>query len=336
MTNAPAPRLSVSLPVYNFGKFLGETLASILPQATPEVEVVVVDGASTDDTQAVVERLLPSWPNLRYIRLERKGGIDADMARTVEVSRGEYVWLFSGDDVMRPGAIARLLGLLDERHDVYVCRHTLCDKEMRFLQRYPIFATPGTRRLDLHDPARLGELLAEAMNTEALFSFMSGLTVRRETWCAIQPGERFVGSCWAHSARLFALAGRGRLSVCYVDEEWLDKRGENDSFTDRGMVHRLRIAVDGFLGIVDELLATVPGARGEVRRLLRNELPVDVFAAVYELTLRHPEREDRAELRRLYHLCHGRALPLPLALVLRKAKRGALRLVRPLLSAQRA
>ena len=47
-------RLSICIPTYNFGEFIGATLQSIIKQATDEVEIVVVDGASTDNTAEVV------------------------------------------------------------------------------------------------------------------------------------------------------------------------------------------------------------------------------------------------------------------------------------------
>ncbi len=78
--------LSICIPIYNFGAFIGETLASILPQATDEVEVLVVDGASTDNTPEVIAAIQRTFPGLRYNRLEKKGGIDRDMARSVELA----------------------------------------------------------------------------------------------------------------------------------------------------------------------------------------------------------------------------------------------------------
>ena len=110
-------RLSVCIPVYNFGAFLGETLESIVPQAAKAVEIVVLDGGSTDDTPQVVGRFQERFPRLNYVRREKKGGIDRDMAFAVEAARGDYVWLFSGDDRMRPDAIERVLAELDrEEH----------------------------------------------------------------------------------------------------------------------------------------------------------------------------------------------------------------------------
>src|SRR5271165_2413917 len=102
-------RLSVCIPTYNFGAFIGETLESILPQVEEGVEVIVLDGGSDDDTSVVVESLQQRYPSLRYERRDERGGIDRDIARTVDLARGEYCWLFCADDVMKPGAIGRML-----------------------------------------------------------------------------------------------------------------------------------------------------------------------------------------------------------------------------------
>lgn len=174
------PRLSACIPVYNFGAFLGQTLDSVLPQVTGEVEVLVVDGASTDNTSLVIAEWTARYPQLRYIKLERRGGIDADLATSVDLARSEYRWLFSGDDIMRPNAVRYALEWLRENHDVYVCKYTICDKNMRFLRDYPVFYNERSRVAEMSDPNQRTEWLAGGINTEAQFSFMSSLIVRRK------------------------------------------------------------------------------------------------------------------------------------------------------------
>src|SRR6266478_6908331 len=83
-------RLSICMATHNRGRLIGETLASIVPQLSDATELLVVDGASTDDTQRVVESCFESRANCRYIRLAEKGGVDRDYARSVELARGEY------------------------------------------------------------------------------------------------------------------------------------------------------------------------------------------------------------------------------------------------------
>src|SRR3990172_10682313 len=99
------PRLSICIPTYNYGEFIGATLTSVADQFTDGLEVVVVDGGSTDCTPEVVRSFEERLPGMRYIRLTTRGGIDRDMAHTVAVATGEYCWLLSSDDVLRPGAI---------------------------------------------------------------------------------------------------------------------------------------------------------------------------------------------------------------------------------------
>jgi len=77
-------RLSICIPTYNFGEFIGTTLESIIKQATAEVEIVVLDGGSTDNTREVVHSFQQRFPRLSYHRLEKRGGIDRDMAKAVE------------------------------------------------------------------------------------------------------------------------------------------------------------------------------------------------------------------------------------------------------------
>ena len=299
-----APRLSICIPVYNFGAFLGQTLNSILPQVGDEVEVLVVDGASTDNTSQVMGEWTARFPQLRYVRLERRGGIDADLATSVELARGEYCWLFSGDDVMRPHAIQRVLEELRAKRDLYICKHTICDKDMRYLWDHPVFLDDRPRSVDLSNRAQRVEWLSAARNTEAVFSFMSTLIVRRDKWLSTPPMEKFVGSCWAHVARLLTLA-QERLSVTYVPAIWLDKRGDNDSFLESGVVNRFKIAVDGFTGIATHIYGPDSVETENVRRLLRNELSLLAFFYARDRAMEKPTSESRTELDRIFAICYG-------------------------------
>ena len=124
-------RLSVCIPTYNFGAFIGATLDSIVAQATGEIEIVIVDGASTDDTAHVVQKIGHVFPRLRFYRRDINGGVDVDLAKAVELARGDYCWLMSGDDVLAPRAMARVLHELQEEHDVYLCNRTECDRDLK-------------------------------------------------------------------------------------------------------------------------------------------------------------------------------------------------------------
>lgn len=313
-------KLSVCIPTYNFGRFIGATLDSIVPQLTDEVEVVVLDGASTDDTAEVVRRFQEQHANVRYHRLDARGGIDRDMARVVELARGRYCWLFSGDDIMRPGAIGTVLDWIGRSQcDVYLCRHSNCTFAMDFIADHPILRSREVLTADLSVPRERSAYFALAQTTEAFFSFMSGLVVRKASWDSVPLNEGFMGSCWGHVARLFELMPRG-LRVAYSPQVLLDRRGDNDSFADRGTVNRFRIAIQGYHRIAATFLAGADELAFHVRRVIRNEYGFRQFMVAAIDCRRSPARESRALLNALIRQTYcdtplrGRVLLLGIAL----------------------
>jgi abequosyltransferase len=267
------PRLSVSIPTYNFGRFIGETLDSILPQVTDEVEVLVVDGASTDDTEEVVRNRQERFPRLKYYRLPKKGGIDRDMAKSVELARGKYVWLFSADDWMAGGALKKVLDEILLGLDLYLCGFTLCDFEMHPRQPHPILDAPDASVYDLGNPIERKEFFARGLTTTAFFSFMSSLVFRKEKWDCAKMDDSFVGSCWDHVARLFRLIPGG-LSVKYLSGTYLLKRDDNDSFSERGIAYRVGIAIEGYHRLANSFFGPESAEARHIRRVLKNEYPL--------------------------------------------------------------
>jgi abequosyltransferase len=109
------PVLSIAIPTYNRASLLHQCLGRILDEATPfgsEVEVLVSNNASTDDTKAVIAAHQRSHPRLRCLENDSNRGPDFNIARCFTTATGHYVWVFSDDDVMLPGTLARLVPLL--------------------------------------------------------------------------------------------------------------------------------------------------------------------------------------------------------------------------------
>jgi len=114
------PRLSLCVPTYNRAGLLDQSLRAVLGQITPDmadlVEIIVLDNASPDGTPAVVARAQADFPPLplRALRHPQNIGPDANFAAAVQQARGDYVYLLSDDDILLPGAVARLLALIRE------------------------------------------------------------------------------------------------------------------------------------------------------------------------------------------------------------------------------
>lgn len=293
------PTLSICIPIYNFAKFIPDTLASILAnEGAEETEILVVDGASTDNTPAVMAPFVAANPNIRYIRLPAKGGIDRDMARSVEPATGDYVWLFSGDDLMAPDALAKVRARIATGCDVYLCQHMECNADMTPHTEWPVMTENIEATYELSNRAQRESYFSGAYNTEAFFSFMGNIIVKRATWNSMPLDERFVGSCFAHSARLLMLAPKG-LTIQFVPEIWLYRRPDNDSFMGAGIVQRFRIQIEGFHKMGDLLFGHDSIEAFHMRRVVKREFPVwQLLYGKFMCTLK-PGIEDRALMDRL-------------------------------------
>jgi abequosyltransferase len=275
-------RLSVCIPTYNFGAYIGETLASILPQVVEGVEVVVLDGGSTDNTTAVVEHLQRSSSALRYDRRDARGGIDRDLARTVELARGEYCWLFCADDIMKPGAIQHVLERLRSGGDLYLCGFTLCTLEMDPVREHPVARIATDQEFDLSSEHDRQAYFERAQTTTAFFSFAGSLIVKKDRWDAAGPDDEFIGSLWAHVAQILRMIPHG-LRLHYIATPLLYKRTGNDSFMDRGIVHRYAKAIDGYHRLAKTYFPEHSPEANDIRRVVRNEFPPWIlFAAKLE------------------------------------------------------
>ena len=95
--------MSVLIPNFNYGRYIGETIDSVLGQQESDLEVVVTDNASTDDSVDVVRAYTD--PRVRLSVNECNVGFSANLERVASLARGRRMLLLSSDDRMRPGAL---------------------------------------------------------------------------------------------------------------------------------------------------------------------------------------------------------------------------------------
>ncbi len=95
--NGTRPLVSVIVPVLNAERFLNDALQSVHVQTYPTLEIVVVDGPSTDATPHIAQ----SFPRVRYLRQQAKGMWNA-LNEGLDAAKGEFVSMISSDDVWVP------------------------------------------------------------------------------------------------------------------------------------------------------------------------------------------------------------------------------------------
>jgi glycosyltransferase involved in cell wall biosynthesis len=108
----PKPLVSVIVPTYNYGRFIGETLDSLRAQTYAAWECVVVDDGSTDDTGEVVARVSAADPRVRYLRQPNQRQAVAKNTGLAD-ARGRYVQFLDADDLIEPRKLERQVEFLE-------------------------------------------------------------------------------------------------------------------------------------------------------------------------------------------------------------------------------
>jgi glycosyltransferase involved in cell wall biosynthesis len=106
---AAAPELlTIITPVYNGGEYIAETVDSVLSQGYANLEYIVIDDGSTDDTPRILERYGERIRRVSHANM----GETRTVNKALELANGEYVGIVNADDPLRPGAIAALAAAL--------------------------------------------------------------------------------------------------------------------------------------------------------------------------------------------------------------------------------
>lgn len=109
--------MSVLVTTYNYARFLPDAVASVLGQEGVDVDLLVIDDASTDGTEAVSEQLIRD-SRVRVVRHEQNRGHIPSVNEGFDALEGDYVVKLDADDLLAPGALARAVDLLEARPEV--------------------------------------------------------------------------------------------------------------------------------------------------------------------------------------------------------------------------
>jgi glycosyltransferase involved in cell wall biosynthesis len=108
------PKVTVIIPTYNRAGLLPKAIESVLMQTYRDIELIVIDGGSIDNTREIVANY---YPAVRYFYQE-KGGFSASRNNGIDLARGEYISFLDDDDVLLEHALQREVEILDEHLDV--------------------------------------------------------------------------------------------------------------------------------------------------------------------------------------------------------------------------
>lgn len=112
------PRVSVVMPTFNRSGLLKDTAKMILDQSLRDLEFIIIDDISTDDTATVAKELMDTDGRVQYARLPMKGGVTGALNEGIRRASGDYIQVCHDHDIYTPTLTEKMAHVLDAHPSV--------------------------------------------------------------------------------------------------------------------------------------------------------------------------------------------------------------------------
>ncbi len=202
-TGKNKPILSICIPTFNRDSFLRQCLESIVRQFDNEqvranVEIVISDNGSSDNTGLVAREYQKNYPNIAYIRNLENLGVDRNILQVVDMARGEYVWLLGDDDALFEDSLPYMLPILQTRKFFYLLAN--CWGFNREMTQKAV-SRPNMTLSENQEYKTLADFVRTIKNHKDIVGYFGGLSVQlflREQWQRFSGKEKYIGTQAIH------------------------------------------------------------------------------------------------------------------------------------------
>ncbi len=176
--------LSLCIPTFNGAARIGPLLESIQRQQCADVEVIIADNASTDETPELVRRFRKKVKHVTYTRAPSNRGFDANLRRAVQASRGSMCWFLGDDDALYPGAISRVLDTMKACPGAMIVGDVVARtmSEPRVSTYAESTAWPDYSAFYFDEPGTVARYLSKARSVRAGLPFIANVVFPRSAW----------------------------------------------------------------------------------------------------------------------------------------------------------
>lgn len=218
-----SPLLSICIATRNRADYLAETLKSIPVLAQQPIEIVIVDGASSDNTRDVALDARKSGLDVKYFYETTNGGIDFDFDLAVQYASGHYCWLMSDDDLLRPDALRRVMDCLQEHHTIVVVNSEVRNSSLDKILESARVTAISDKTYSPDESTRFFRDLANYL------SFIGCVIIERNIWVS-RNRSPFIGTYFVHVGVIFQAPIEG--TVHFIAEPLVTIRYGNASWSD--------------------------------------------------------------------------------------------------------
>ena len=216
-------RVDIGIPCYKYGHYLEECVRSVLTQEGVDVRVLIVDDASPDNSELVGRRLASEDPRVEYRRHAVNQGPSASYNEPIDWADAEYFLVLSADDLLTPGALGRVVTLMEAHADVVMAYGRVI--HLRGAEDRPPCPPPRTFETRVVSGSQFCE---ESCAKVANLVFTPTAVVRTSQQKAIGPYRKDL----PHTGDMdmwFRCAARGSIGFIDADQAYYRVHGQNMS-----------------------------------------------------------------------------------------------------------
>lgn len=273
------PVLSICIPTYNRAGYILETVHSIIKQDNGQIEIVISDNASSDNTREIISKLQKDYSFIHYFCNDENLGADLNYLKSVEHATGEYCWLMGSDDIMTDHALADFFESINQYQDtdIVMSNRMACDVLMNPIREERPYTFRNDVHLKIHSDIERKEFINECAELMGLFSYLSIIIVRRERWLAVKFDYSYIGTAYSHVFFLLKIICQG-CKLQYINKISVLTRLGNDAFYE-GNIQRAMLDINGYTRLSE--IFQNSALREQFKEKVRSFLPIKSIIATY-------------------------------------------------------
>lgn len=207
-SSAPDKLLTISIPTYNREPYLDLCLSQFWKQIQPfqdQIEFIVSDNCSTDNTPAIVQKYIEEGFEIKYIRNEINLGADGNFEQCFRLATSKYFWLFCDDDLLLDEKLKSLLDLLrsEEYSNVY----------LNSFVYYEDFEKENKYSDEEFNYSEYSNYIDYLKDVNIYVTFGTGTIVNKSIICEKFDSQYFLGTNLNHVNWIFFTLSKGKKSI---------------------------------------------------------------------------------------------------------------------------
>lgn len=128
--------VSIITPTYNCGKFIAETMETVLAQTYSNWEMIIVDDVSADNTEKIVRQYMEKDSRIKYKKLDENSGAAVARTTAMKMAEGQYMAFLDSDDLWTSNKLEKQLAFMKEHDYTFTCTaYEQIDENSQSLER---------------------------------------------------------------------------------------------------------------------------------------------------------------------------------------------------------